>query len=126
MRTAALYAGILGLMLIALSMYVSMARKNAKASIGDGGDEALRRRIRAHGNFIEFVPLTVLLLALSEHLGLGALFIHILGLALLASRISHAYGISQVDEVFAFRMIGTLGTLAVLAITSIYCILAFF
>lgn len=126
MRTAALYAGILGLMLIALSMNVSMARRNAKASIGDGGDETLRRRIRAHGNFIEFVPLIVLLLALCEHLGLGTLFIHILGLVLLASRVSHAYGISQVDEVFAFRMIGTLGTFAVLAITSIYCILAFF
>lgn len=125
MRTAALYAGLLGLLLIALSMSVSMARRGAKASIGDGGDETLRRRIRAHGNFIEFVPFTVLLLALSEHLGLGTLFIHILGLILLASRISHAYGISQLNEVFAFRMFGTLGTLAVLGITSIYCIIAF-
>lgn len=125
MRTAALYAGLLGLLLIVLSMSVSMARRNAKASLGDGGDETLRRRIRAHGNFIEFVPLAVVLLALSEHLGLGALFVHILGLVLLAARISHAYGISQLNEVFAFRMFGTLGTLAVLAITSLYCIITF-
>lgn len=126
MRTAALYAGLLGLMLIALSMSVSMARRSVRASIGDGGDEILRRRIRAHGNFAEFVPLTVLLLALSEHLGLGTLFIHILGLILLAARIAHAYGISQPNEILAFRMFGTIGTLSVLGITSLYCIIAFF
>ena len=126
MRTAALYAGLLGLVLIALMASVSMARRRAKVNFGDGGDEILRRRIRAHGNFIEYAPLAALLLALSEHLGLGSLFIHILGLILVASRISHGYGISQLNEVLAFRMFGMGGTLLVLLVTSVYCILAFF
>ncbi len=126
MRTAALYAGLLGLMLIVLMFYVSQDRKRAGVSIGDGGDEVLRRRIRAHANFTEYVPLTVLLLALSEHLGLGALFIHILGLILLAARAAHAYGISQPEEVTSLRMFGMLGTVVVLACCAIYCILAFF
>lgn len=125
MRTAALYAGLLGLMLIALTVSVSLARHRVRVALGDGGDEILRRRIRAHGNFAEYVPLTLLLLTLSEHLGMGTLFVHILGLILIVARIAHAYGISQPNEVFTFRMFGTLGTLAVLAVTALYCIRAF-
>lgn len=124
MRTAALYAGLHGLLLIALMFSVSMARRRLNIAIGDGGDEVLRRRIRALGNFAEFVPLALLLLALSQHLGLGSLFVHLLGLILLGARLSHAYGISQPDEPLIFRMIGMAGTLFVLAITSIYCIIA--
>ena len=126
MRTAALYAGLLGLVLLALTVSVSAARSRTKTNLGDGGDEVLRRRIRAHGNFCEFVPLAVLLLALSEHLNLGTLWIHLLGILLLLSRLAHAYGISQADEVFAFRIFGMAGTFLVLAVTSLYCIVSFF
>lgn len=124
MRTAALYAGLHGLMLMALMFNVSAARYRVKASLGDGGDEVLRRRIRALGNFAEYVPLTLLLLALSQHLGLGSLYVHLLGLILLLSRISHAYGISQPAEPMIFRMIGMTGTLLALFATSLYCIIA--
>lgn len=126
MRTAALYAGLLGLLLFALTLSVSEARHRTKTAIGDGGDEVLRRRIRAHGNFVEYVPLSLLLLALSESLGLGSLFVHMLGLVLLVSRIAHAYGISQPREPMAFRMLGTTGTLIVLIVTALYCIWSFF
>jgi uncharacterized protein len=126
MRTAALYAGLHGLLLIALMASVSLGRHRTKAAIGDAGDEDLRRRIRAHGNFIEYVPLTLLVLALSQHLGMGSLFVHLLGLTLLVSRILHAYGISQVKEPMAFRSVGITGTIIVLAIASIYCIVAGF
>lgn len=126
MRTAALYVGLLGLLLFALTLSVSEARHRTKTAIGDGGDEVLRRRIRAHGNFVEYVPLSLLLLALCEHLGMGSLFVHILGLVLLISRIAHAHGISQPREPLAFRMLGTTGTLIVLIITALYCIWAFF
>jgi uncharacterized membrane protein YecN with MAPEG domain len=124
MRTAALYAGLHGLLLIALMASVSLGRHRTKAALGDAGDEGLRRRIRAHGNFIEYVPLTLLVIALAQHLGMGSLFVHLLGLVLLASRILHAYGISQVNEPMALRSIGISGTIIVLAIASIYCIIA--
>ena len=50
--------------------------------------------------------------------GAPALFVHGLGVALLAGRLSHAWGVSQVRENFAFRIFGmamTLGTLIVCA-----------
>ena len=124
MRTAALYVGLFGLLLIVLSMRVSLVRRAARVSLGDGDNEILKRRIRAHGNFVEFVPIALLLLALAEHTGMGTLFIHIFGIILLLGRIAHAYGISQEREPFTFRMVGTLATLGVIAILSLYCIWA--
>jgi uncharacterized protein len=124
MRTAALYVGLFGILLIVLSLRVSFVRRDARIALGDGDNELLRRRIRAHGNFVEFVPIALLLLALAEHTGMGSLLIHLFGLVLLAARISHAYGICQTKEVFIFRMVGTLATLAVIAILSLYCIWA--
>jgi len=124
MRTAALYVGLFGLLLIVLSLRVSLVRRDARVALGDGENETLRRRIRAQGNFIEYAPIGLLLLALAEHMGLGSLFIHILGIVFLLARMAHAYGISQVDEPLMFRMAGTTATLIVIAILSLYCIWA--
>ena len=124
MRTAALYVGLFGILLIVLSLRVSFVRRDARVALGDGDNELLRRRIRAHSNFVEFVPIALLLLMLAEHTGLGSLFIHFFGIVLLAGRISHAYGISQTNEVFIFRMVGTIATLAVIGLLSLYCIWA--
>jgi uncharacterized protein len=124
MRTAALYVGLFGLLLIVLSLRVSMVRREARVALGDGENEILRRRIRAHGNFAECVPIALLLLALAEHTGMGALFIHIFGIILLAARVAHAYGISQVKEPFVYRMAGTVATLSVIGILALYCVWA--
>lgn len=124
MRTAALYVGLFGILLIVLSLRVSLVRRDARVALGDGDNEVLRRRIRAHGNFVEFVPIALLLLALAEHTGMGSLFTHIFGLILLVGRIAHAYGICQTKEIFAFRMVGTIATLTVIGILSLYCIWA--
>jgi uncharacterized membrane protein YecN with MAPEG domain len=124
MRTAALYVGLFGILLIVLSLRVSFVRRDARIALGDGNNETLQRRIRAHGNFVEFVPIALILLALAEHTGMGSLFIHLFGLVLLGGRISHAYGICQANEVFIFRMFGTIATLAVIGILSLYCIWA--
>jgi uncharacterized protein len=124
MRTAALYVGLFGILMIVLSLRVSLVRRDARIALGDGDNEILRRRIRAHGNFVEFAPIALLLLALAEHTGMGSLLIHLFGLVLLAARISHAYGICQTKEVFIFRMVGTTTTLTVIGILSLYCIWA--
>jgi uncharacterized membrane protein YecN with MAPEG domain len=61
-------------------------------SFGDSGDETLRRRIRAHGNFAEYAPLALILLGLVE--GLGAARGAVLGLAIAFcfARLVHAVG----------------------------------
>ena len=39
------------------SVQTSLRRAKLNTAFGDAGDETLRRRIRAHGNFIEYAPL---------------------------------------------------------------------
>jgi len=88
-----LYASLLGIMLIVLSARVSRARRRAKKSLGQGDDAVLQRTVRSQGNFIEYVPLALILLLLAET-EIGQLWLlHVLGSLLLLGRILHAYGI---------------------------------
>jgi len=78
--------------------------------------------MRVQANFAEYVPLSLVLMALAESLGTHAWLLHGLGIALLASRIVHAYGMSQARERFAFRVSGVATTFAVLAVAAIACL----
>ena len=88
----ALLTGVLCVVLVALSALVSVGRFRAGAAVGDGGDEALRRRIRAQGNFIEYAPMGLLALALVEYRLASTLLVMGLGIALVLGRLLHAGG----------------------------------
>ncbi len=90
MRITALYAGLLALLFVLLSVNVIRHRMANMVSFGDGGDAELSRRIRVHGNFAEYLPLGLILIGLSETLGAPGMLVHGLGLALLVGRASHA------------------------------------
>jgi hypothetical protein len=62
------------------------------AVFGDAGDETLRRRVRAHGNFIEYAPLALIALGLVEYGGATPWVVWLLGGGFLLSRILHAIG----------------------------------
>ena len=59
-RRAALFA----LFFIVLSLRVAAMRRSTRVSLGDGSNAAMQRLIRAHGNFGEYVPLLLILMAL--------------------------------------------------------------
>ncbi len=72
-----------------------------------------------HANFAEYVPLGLLLIYFVETTGAEARLLHSLGVALLAGRLVHAYGVSHVNEKFVFRTAGmglTLGVLITAAV----------
>jgi uncharacterized membrane protein YecN with MAPEG domain len=73
----------------ALSMNVIFRRTAANVLIGDGGDAELQRRIRAHGNFVEHVPLALMALVAAESVGTAPATIWVLGLLLLTGRVAH-------------------------------------
>jgi hypothetical protein len=87
-----LFAGLLTLMMVPLSFQVSLRRVGVKAAYGDANDETLRRRIRAHGNFVEYVPTGLIALGLVEWNAAPPMLVWSLGIALLSSRVLHAYG----------------------------------
>ena len=53
-------------MMVLLSFQVSLRRAKLNVTHGDANDETLRRRVRAHGNFVEYAPLAVVVLGLME------------------------------------------------------------
>jgi uncharacterized membrane protein YecN with MAPEG domain len=86
------YLAILALIYAALALQVIRLRRRAKAPFNDGGNVSLRSAIRAHGNFMEYVPIIALMVALLEMSGAAPLRIHLLMGALLLSRLLHPLG----------------------------------
>ena len=111
---AAIYAGLCGLMLVALSAGVIRQRARARVSLGDGGDPGLIRWMRAQGNFVEYVPMALVLLALAEVQGAPRVALHALGGALLLGRALHAWGMVSGRDLHPARGAGMVLTFAVL------------
>jgi uncharacterized membrane protein YecN with MAPEG domain len=122
MHIVSLYASILALLFVALSVRTLRMRRRLGIAIGDAGNQSMLRAVRVHSNFAEYVPLSVLLIYFVEASGANSLFVHILGLCLLAGRASHAYGVSHVKENYAFRVAGMAMTLTTLVAASIYLV----
>ncbi|MFH7524290.1 MAPEG family protein [Aeromonas enteropelogenes] len=102
------YAGLLGLLFLLLSFWVVKRRAQFKVMIGEGEAPELLAAIRTHGNFAEYVPLTLLLMALCELAGAGALWLHLGGGMLLAGRVLHAIGMQIPKAPNLPRLFGTL------------------
>ena len=106
-----LYAAALGLMLIGLSIMVTVRRAKTGIGLLDGGNIALAEHIRRHGNFIENVPMALILLALAELMGAPGPLLHVAGAVLVASRVVHPMGLYHADnKAFVLRVIGGIGT----------------
>ena len=106
----AFYAAILALMMLTLFYYVVFMRAKSGVSINDGGNVALAERIRRHGNFVENVPIALIVLALAEANGMAAMYVHASGILLVAARAVHPFGIAQENAATVFRIAGGVGT----------------
>ena len=106
MKTTALYAAILALFFFGLAVRAIKLRRRNMVILGDGNVPDLQRAVRSHGNFAEYVPFGLILMALAEAGGFPAPGIHLLGGALVAGRALHAWGINQAKEDFRFRIAG--------------------
>ncbi len=106
----AIYAALLGLLAVTLSTIVMANRRRAGVTLGEGDDPRLRRAIRVFGNFTEYVPTALILIGLLEASGGPRLWLHVLGVALLAGRIAHAIGLSRNSGASAGRNVGVLLT----------------
>lgn len=118
-----LYAAIFGLLLIPITYAVGFRRVKTRTSFLDGGDKILLRRIRSHGNFVEYVPFALILIGLTELNGAPALWVHGLGALLLVSRVVH-YLVLNFWHFVPVRMLSMLGTTAVFLLSSVYLIYA--
>lgn len=114
-----IYAGIMGLILLWLATFVGNWRRQLKISIGDGGNLDLIRAMRGQANFVEYVPLVLLLMLIAAIGGAPAIAIHGMGLPLVAARILHGLHFSKPGQPGWMRGAGAGITLLVLALGSI-------
>lgn len=121
-----LYAGLLGILSLALSALSGVIRGRVGASIGDGGSEQMLLSMRRHSNFVEYVPLALLLIALLELNGVSVAAIHSLGAGLFICRVSHAFGIRANKMNTLGRFVGHAGTFLITLIASVWAVLVYF
>jgi uncharacterized protein len=117
-----LYAGILALIFFALSMRVVQLRGPHGASLGDGGNPALMRRIRGHGNFAEFVPLILLMMALLELSKFSIYLLHAMGITLVLARLLHGYALSFTEKFGFGRFWGATLSFLLLVVGGVLCV----
>lgn len=110
-------SGALGLIGLILALRVSMGRGKYKINMGDGGNPDMIVRMRTHANFVEYVPLMLVLLGLLELGGSNRTALLVGAAVLVVARISHAIGMGGP---FALRAGGAMATYILLAAGSIY------
>jgi hypothetical protein len=120
------YAAIFALLYIGLTIRVIALRNARRVSLGSGGDPALERAIRIHANFIEYVPLALILLIAMEMQRRSVYLLHILCLLLLVGRICHFLALSRENTANPLRGVGVGLTVLVLVVASIILIIDFF
>ncbi|MEM6386917.1 MAG: MAPEG family protein [Pseudomonadota bacterium] len=116
------YAGVLGAWFLVLTVRVILGRRSAGVSLGSGEDRRLERRIRAHGNFAEYTPFALILLALLESQGTVGWLLHLCGMSLLVGRVLHGYALSFTPH-SPLRVPGMVLTLVALVVMVVMAIL---
>lgn len=120
-----LYAALCTLLILALAGRVIAARMKYRVGLGDGGHAELNRRMRAHANAVEYVPLALLLLGGMELNGYPDWLIHAFGATLLLSRVLHAWGLHKSAGTSPGRFLGTFLTLMLMIVMSVFAIAGF-
>lgn len=121
MAITALYASLLAVLFILLSVRVIAQRREARVEIGPGESKELLRRMRVHANFAEYVPFALVLMVLAESLKVPPPLLHLIGLLLLSGRIVHAYGLSQNPHILRARAWGMSLTFLAIVLAALFC-----
>jgi len=92
MEITSIFLAILSIMYVVLSARISLLRGEHGVSIGAGSNPVLSRAIRIQGNFGEYVPLLLIMIAMLEMLAAPNWFVWLFGVVVVAGRFLHAYG----------------------------------
>ena len=114
----ALYAGLHGLLAVLLANFVLYVRLRGKRMPDWQADAALR----VQANFVENVPIALLLLLVLEMQGTTTEILHGFGATLFVMRLLHAWGLGNYQGANYPRLIGAQGTFVLISVMAIGCI----
>ena len=89
---SAIFAAVLGLLLIILSVLVSRFRLRFKQNLGVNEDRDFQATVRAHANLVEYAPIGLIMLAIAELNGVPGTLIYWTGMGFVVGRLLHAFG----------------------------------
>lgn len=116
------FAAAAALLNIWLGMRVGRMRMAHRVLHGDGGNDAVMRRMRAHANYVEYTPFVLILAAGIELAQGSSIWLWVVALVYIIGRVLHAFGMDK-DFPSKLRQAGimiTMLTLAGLSITALY------
>lgn len=119
-----LLAAIFALGYIYLSIAVIKLRTSEKITDGlENSDSiksrALEKAVRTHANFIEYVPMALILFWFLENITYSHTTVFWLGCILLIARVAHVVGMQNPREHMIFRVVGTAATFVVITFSAI-------
>jgi uncharacterized membrane protein YecN with MAPEG domain len=114
-----LTASVMALLCAVLVVRIIALRRRTLISIGDGGNTDLIIRIRTHGNFIEYAPLLLIVMALLEMAGANHAALATYGAVLVVTRIAHAVSMPGPPR-NPLRGLGTGGSILLLVSGGVY------
>lgn len=88
----AVFAAVIGLLLLVLSTHVVRYRLKYQKGMGVTDDRDFEAAVRAHANLVEYAPLGLIMLGLAELNGVPGFLVYWAGMALVVGRVLHAWG----------------------------------
>ncbi len=120
---AALWTGLLILLMVVLSIRVVLGRFRHRVSTGEGPQGQLAQSARSFGNASEYIPIGVAALILLALLQTAALWIHVIGACLFIGRLVHPFGLA-LKPPNALRILGMSLTWLALLIAAVMLLIA--
>ena len=123
MTIVPIYAALLALLFVLLSVRTIRTRHSRGVALGHGEDPAMLRAMRVHANFAKYVPLALLLIYFVEASSQTPWLVHLLGASLLCGRLCHAFGMSRTPENFRYRVVGMGLTFSVILVSAAHLLI---
>lgn len=115
LQVTLIYAGLFGLLAVFLANLVLYVRLRGRSEPKWRAEAT----VRVQANFVENVPLALVLLLMLELSGSSSVALHALGGALLVCRLMHAWGMSANEGANYPRLIGAQGTFLLLSVMAV-------
>ena len=116
------YAAILTIFALVLSFGAGSFRGKTSLSVlfGDPANMELAEKVRRHQNFLEYVPMLLIVMGAIELNGGSSMFLYTVGALLVVVRIAHAVGLKHDNMGHPGRLIGAGGTVLLTLVTAAY------
>lgn len=122
-----IYAGFFGIMLVMLSWRVTkLRRKHEGNKMREIGHNELTAAVRAQGNFVEYLPMALLLMWMLETMQARPMIVHALGVMLIVARMMHLHGLNEPSGDGITRRLGTRLTWLQIVMAGLLCFCASF